>query len=80
MKIDQSFVRGIPTDVNDIAITRTILALARNLGLKTVIEGIETAAQLAFAEAEGCDEYQGYLFSKPLPAAAVEVLLKAART
>jgi EAL domain-containing protein (putative c-di-GMP-specific phosphodiesterase class I) len=77
MKIDQSFVRGIPEDVNDIAITRTIVALARNLGMKTVVEGVETAEQLAFAQAEGCDEYQGYLFSKPLPAAQVETLLKA---
>ncbi|GAB2182112.1 hypothetical protein DLREEDagrD3_23350 [Denitratisoma sp. agr-D3] len=76
MKIDQSFVRGIPADQDDVAITRTIIALARNLGLKTVVEGIETAEQLAFAKAEGCDEFQGYLFSKPLPADQVEVLLR----
>ncbi len=76
MKIDQSFVRGIPGDANDVAITRTIIALARNLGLKTVVEGIETEEQLAFARAEGCDEYQGYLFSKPVSAEAVEKLLR----
>ena len=76
MKIDQSFVRGIPDDADDVAITRTIVALAENLALKVVVEGIETAAQLAFAQAEGCDEFQGYLFSKPLPAAEVEVLLR----
>ena len=75
MKIDQSFVRGIPGDANDVAITRTIIALARNLGLKTVVEGIETEEQLAFAKAEGCNEFQGYLFSKPLAAEAVEKLL-----
>lgn len=78
MKIDQSFVRGIPEDRNDIAILRTIVALAHNLGLQTVVEGIETPEQLAFAQAEGCDEYQGYLFSRPLPADEVENLLKAA--
>lgn len=76
MKIDQSFVRGIPADTDDVAITRTIVALARNLGLKTVVEGVETDAQLGFARAEGCDEFQGYLFSKPLPVADVEALLR----
>jgi len=76
MKIDQSFVRSIPGDQDDVAITRTIIALARNLGLKTVVEGIETEDQLAFAKAEGCDEFQGYLFSKPLPADQVEALLR----
>ena len=76
MKIDQSFVRGIPSDIHDVAITRTIIALARNLGLETVIEGIETEEQLAFAHKEGCDEYQGYLYSKPLPPDALEQHLK----
>lgn len=76
MKIDQSFVRGIPDDANDIAITRTIVALAKNLGLKVVVEGIETPAQLDYAKDEGCEEFQGYLFSKPLPEAEVEVLLR----
>jgi diguanylate cyclase (GGDEF)-like protein len=76
MKIDQSFVRGLPADRDDVAITRTIIALARNMRLKTVVEGIETEAQLAFAKAEGCDEFQGYLFSKPLPAAEVEKVLR----
>jgi diguanylate cyclase (GGDEF)-like protein len=76
MKIDQSFVRGIPRDADDVAITRTIIGLARNLGLKTVVEGIETDEQLAFSRAEGCDEFQGYLFSKPVSAEAVEQLLR----
>ncbi len=77
MKIDQSFVRGIPSDAHDVAITRTIIALARNLELETVIEGIETEEQLAFARNEGCDEYQGYLYSKPLPPAELEARLAA---
>ena len=76
MKIDQSFVRGIPHDANDVAITRTIVALARNLGIKTVVEGIETEQQLAFAKAEGCDEFQGFLFSKAVSAEAFEQLLR----
>ncbi|MDO8934164.1 MAG: EAL domain-containing protein [Rhodocyclaceae bacterium] len=76
MKIDQSFVRGIPQDADDVAITRTIIALARNLGLKVVVEGVETEAQLAFATTEGCDEFQGYLFSKPLPADNATTLLR----
>jgi EAL domain-containing protein (putative c-di-GMP-specific phosphodiesterase class I) len=76
MKIDQSFVRGIPGDPDDVAITRTIVALARNLGLKTVVEGVETEEQLAFAKAEGCNEFQGYLFSKPLSVEAIEPLLR----
>ena len=75
MKIDQSFVRGIPGDQDDLAITRTIIALARNMRLKTVVEGIETEEQLTFAKSEGCDEFQGYLFSKPLPAVQVEKML-----
>lgn len=76
MKIDQSFVRGIPGDEDDVAITRTIVSLARNLRLKTVIEGVETEQQLAFAQDEGCDECQGFWFSKPLPAAEMEALLR----
>jgi diguanylate cyclase (GGDEF)-like protein len=76
MKIDQSFVRGIPHDASDVAITRTIVALARNLGVKTVVEGIETEEQLTFARAEGCDEFQGYLFSKAVSAEAFELLLR----
>ena len=53
MKIDHSFVRGIPGDVNDVDIACAIIALARNLGLKTVVEGIETEEQLAFCQGRG---------------------------
>lgn len=79
MKIDQSFVRGIPKDRNDVAITRTIVALASNLDLKVVVEGVETEEQLVFARSEGCDEFQGYLFSRPIPPAALEELLRKAK-
>jgi diguanylate cyclase (GGDEF)-like protein len=68
VKIDASFVRGIPVDASDVAITETILAMSRRLGLKVVAEGVETRDQLRFLEVRGCDELQGYYFSKPLPA------------
>ncbi|MDK9725365.1 MAG: EAL domain-containing protein [Sterolibacteriaceae bacterium MAG5] len=79
MKIDQSFVRGIPKDRNDVAITRTIVALASNLDLKVVVEGVETEEQLVFARNEGCDEFQGFFFSRPVPPAAIEELLRKAK-
>jgi diguanylate cyclase (GGDEF)-like protein len=68
VKIDASFIRGIPMDASDVAITETILAMAGSLGLKVVAEGVETADQIRFLESRGCDEMQGFYFSKPLPA------------
>ena len=76
LKIDQSFVRDISTDADDAAITRTVIALAHNLKLKVLAEGVETAAQLEFLRAHGCDQMQGYYFSRPLPAAEIEKLLR----
>jgi len=76
VKIDASFIRGIPVDASDVAITETILAMARSLRLKVVAEGVETLDQARFLERGGCDEMQGYYFSKPLPAEELTTYLK----
>jgi diguanylate cyclase (GGDEF)-like protein len=71
VKIDQSFVTDMATDVGDLAIVRAIIDLARNLGLETVAEGIETPESWALLQELGCDLGQGYLISRPMPAAAL---------
>jgi len=76
VKIDASFIRGIPVDASDVAITETILAMAGSLGLKVVAEGVETHDQVQFLERKGCDEMQGYYFSKPLPAEELAAYLE----
>jgi EAL domain-containing protein (putative c-di-GMP-specific phosphodiesterase class I) len=78
IKIDQIFVRGLPDDHKLVAIVRSLIAMAHNLGLGVIAEGVETVAQAKFLRSEGCDEVQGFLFAKPLTASAFEALLRAA--
>jgi diguanylate cyclase (GGDEF)-like protein/PAS domain S-box-containing protein len=75
VKIDQSFVRGIPASKDDCAIVEAIIAMAHSLELKVVAEGVETQEQSEFLRELGCDQIQGYLFSKPIPSAEIVGLL-----
>jgi EAL domain-containing protein (putative c-di-GMP-specific phosphodiesterase class I) len=74
LKVDRSFVSNIEEDPNDAAICAATIALAHNLGLKVVAEGVETEAHRRFLVEHECDSLQGYLFSRPLPAEEVEKL------
>ena len=83
IKIDRSFVVDLPNSNHSLSIVRTIVSLARSIGMSTTAEGIETPAQHALLREEGCDQLQGYLFSKPVPARdAVELIrsLNSSRT
>ncbi|OIQ84611.1 phytochrome-like protein cph2 [mine drainage metagenome] len=75
LKIDQSFVRDITSDPDDAVIVQTIIAMARNLGMEIIAEGVETEAQRAFLEQHGCPVCQGYLFGRPMPIEQFEAQL-----
>jgi EAL domain-containing protein (putative c-di-GMP-specific phosphodiesterase class I) len=77
LKIDKSFIDGLLADENDRAVANAIISLGRTLNLRIIAEGVETEAQAAFLRSVNCDEMQGYLFSKPLPASEIEDLLRA---
>jgi EAL domain-containing protein (putative c-di-GMP-specific phosphodiesterase class I) len=76
LKIDRVFISELASRPEDASIVRAIVSLAHSLRLKVVAEGVETAAQLEFLSAIGCDEYQGYYFSRPLPEDEFERLVR----
>jgi EAL domain-containing protein (putative c-di-GMP-specific phosphodiesterase class I) len=78
IKIDRSFVRDLPNDSEDQAITQAIISMGKALGMTVVAEGVETVEQQAFLRSHACDQMQGYLFSKPLPPAELASLLRLA--
>ena len=68
LKIDQSFMRDLTVDGDDVGIVTAVIAMAKSLKLEVVAEGVETKEQLAFLAKLDCEEYQGYYFSRPVPA------------
>lgn len=76
LKIDRSFTNGLPADSSDCAIAGTIISMGRKLGHRVIAEGVETLEQLDFLRSAGCDEVQGYLYGKPLPACEFELGLR----
>jgi CheY-like chemotaxis protein len=76
IKIDRSFVQNITSDPTSATIAKTMIALGHNLKLHVIAEGIETEAQLSFLRTHGCDEIQGYYFSKPVPANRFEIMIR----
>ena len=76
LKVDRSFLTGVPGSDSDAAIVKTILGMAHNLNLDVVAEGVERTSQAEFLQTYGCDQAQGYLFSRPLPADALTRLLE----
>ena len=77
LKIDQSFIREIPQSADDMAISAAIIAMGKSMGLEVLAEGVETAEQLEFLRARGCQSYQGYFRSRPVPATEFAELLRA---
>lgn len=79
LKVDRSFIRDVATDPSGASVVASVIDIAHNLGLTAVAEGVETREQLVFLSGCDCDLFQGYLFSKPLPAEAYAELLRSGR-
>lgn len=79
LKIDQSFVRGLPENPDDAAIATAIIGMAHNLNMDVIAEGVETPAQLAFLRERGCDQIQGYLLGRPMPPEAMARFWRASK-
>jgi len=77
LKIDRSFIKGLPDDRDDAAITQAVISLAHTLDMRVVAEGVESAAQMQFLTSAGCDEAQGYLLARPLLPEALANMLRA---
>ncbi len=76
IKIDRSFIRGVTSNENDAALTLAIIAMSKELNVRVLAEGVETESQLAFLQKNRCDECQGFLFSRPIPADRMTYILK----
>ncbi len=79
LKVDQSFVREITRDPNDAAIVVAIITMAHSLGLNVIAEGVETEGQMEYLRSHGCNEMQGYFFSRPVPVGDFEQMLRSGR-
>ena len=77
LKIDRSFIGRIPEDAEDKMITSAVISLGQGLNIRVIAEGVETNQQLAFLTKHNCDQFQGYLFSKPVPADAIQSMIEA---